>query len=85
MIAQCDVCGEEDRLFEAITNDDIKYVCRRCLRMNNYPLIQKPTLVKNENFGDKTIKKEDRKISKETQEINNELKEIVSANIKEGK
>ena len=86
----CEVCGEESRLFEVITDDRIKSVCRLCARRNNWILINKPTTdqIKSESsfydIGDKIIRHEPRKKDSDTEKLEEELQEIVSKKIKAG-
>ena len=41
MDSYCENCGDEERLFEAVTSEGVKSLCRRCLRLGNYPIIEK--------------------------------------------
>ncbi len=94
MIDYCEICGEQTRLYEAITNDGVKPVCRRCLRSNNFPLIIKASLeqIKNESryYVDKfheeikSLDKKDKDINHETKEINKQLSNIISQKLKKG-
>lgn len=92
MINYCEICGEENRLFEAVTSEGVKFVCRRCLRTNNFPLITKADLeqIKSEtmyyvNKFHEEIKSLDKKnIDPETEKFNKELGSIVSQKLKKG-
>jgi len=83
MVDYCELCGEKDRLFETITEDGVKSSCRRCLRMNNYPIIQKATVeqIKAEHrfYGNKelTQKNKERKVDPETEALDEELENII--------
>ncbi|MEM3074609.1 MAG: hypothetical protein QW727_01555 [Candidatus Pacearchaeota archaeon] len=88
MIGECKICGEEERLFEAITEEGIKSVCRLCLRSNNLPLVKKLDIeqIKDENkfykTGDEIIKRDSNKNIKnypddEMKKSNEELKKII--------
>tara|TARA_Y100000310_G_scaffold337781_1_gene425766 strand:+ start:301 stop:993 length:693 start_codon:yes stop_codon:yes gene_type:complete len=89
----CENCGEEQRLFEAVTGEGVKSLCRRCLRLGNYPIIEKGSVEQSRNehrfFGAKeatpipNFKEESlkRKVSKERDEetvkVDEELEGIV--------
>lgn len=87
----CSLCGEEDRLFEAIADDQIKSVCRLCARKNNWPLIKKPS---NEQMQNERRfvpvnsypfeRKKEKEPNPETEKVNRELKTIVVDRIKPG-
>jgi len=84
MVEYCEMCDEKDRLFEAITGEGVKLVCRRCLRMNNYPIIQKANAeqIRYEHLFSgykeaKPISHEKKVKDKETEALENDLKKIV--------
>ena len=87
MVDYCELCGEKDRLFEAITEDGVKNSCRRCLRMNNYPIIQKATVeqIKAEHrfYGNKESQNNrEKKVDPETEALDEELEDIILTKVK---
>ncbi len=41
---ECEICGCEARLVEAISEDKVVSVCEKCVFQNGFPVIRKPTL-----------------------------------------
>tara|TARA_Y100000310_G_scaffold303044_1_gene340997 strand:- start:915 stop:1547 length:633 start_codon:yes stop_codon:yes gene_type:complete len=83
MDSYCGNCGDEDRLFEAVTGEGVKSLCRRCLRLGNYPIIEKSSVEQSREesrfFGNReatpipTFKEKD----PETEKIDEELEGMV--------
>jgi ribosome-binding protein aMBF1 (putative translation factor) len=99
MESYCGNCGEEERLFEAVTGEGVKNLCRRCLRLGNYPIIEKENAeqTRNEhrffgakeatpipNFKKESLKKVSKERDEETVKVDEELEGIVLRKIEIG-
>ena len=86
-MSECNVCGAEDRLFEAIAAEEIKKVCRICARKNNWPLIKHETEEQMQNerrFVPVNSYPFHKEVDKETKEVDEELRSIVVDTIQAG-
>lgn len=90
MDGYCDNCSEGQRLFEAVTSEGLKNLCRRCLRLGNYPIIEKASSEQFKNqhrfYGnvEATPIPNEKKVDPELQKIDEELENIVLSKIKPG-
>ncbi|MEM3113279.1 MAG: hypothetical protein QXI33_02535 [Candidatus Pacearchaeota archaeon] len=90
MISNCQLCGREEKLVEAISSNEIVEICEKCAIKNSFPIIKKPTIEqirKESRFyspNTKSIVLPKKRFDPETEKVNNELKSIVAANIKKG-
>jgi ribosome-binding protein aMBF1 (putative translation factor) len=41
---ECEICGSDERLVEAIGEEKILRVCETCVKQNNFPVIRKPSI-----------------------------------------
>jgi ribosome-binding protein aMBF1 (putative translation factor) len=82
----CELCGEEDRLFEAVTGEGVKSLCRRCLRVNNYPIIERANAEQMRNEHRFSGNKEatpipPKKKSPDLEKLDEELENIVLSKV----